>query len=109
MKPYQNTTIPLEAQYLYQRGREMIDQQKEDLALIYLRQAVFIAPGFSKAYRELGNCLARLGRSEEASAYHMKASRIDLMHCGAAVDRTTREGKVENPIAPMQFLTCLSW
>ena len=30
MKPYHNTTIPLEAQYLYRQGREMIDQQKDD-------------------------------------------------------------------------------
>ncbi len=77
MKPYNNTSIPLEAQYLYRRGQEMIDQHKDDSALIYLRQAVFIAPDFLKAYRELGNCLARLGRLEEASAYRMKVSRID--------------------------------
>jgi Flp pilus assembly protein TadD len=77
MKPYHNTSIPLEAQYLYRRGQEMIDQHKDDSALIYLRQVVFIAPGFSKAYRDLGYCLARLGRLEEASAYLMKASRID--------------------------------
>ena len=77
MKSYNNTSTPLEAQYLYRRGLEMIDQQKEDIALVYLKQAVFIAPGFSKAYRELGNCLARLGRLEEASAYRMKALRID--------------------------------
>jgi tetratricopeptide (TPR) repeat protein len=77
MKSYNYTTTPLEAQYLYRRGLEMIDQQKEDIALVYLKQAVFIAPGFSKAYRELGNCLARLGRLEEASKYCLKASRID--------------------------------
>ena len=59
MKLYNNTIIPLEAQYLYRRGLEMIDQQKEDVALVYLRQAVFIAPGFSKAYQELGNCLSQ--------------------------------------------------
>jgi hypothetical protein len=27
----------------------MIDQQKEETALVYLRQAVFIAPGFLKS------------------------------------------------------------
>jgi tetratricopeptide (TPR) repeat protein len=77
MKPSSTNTIPLEAQYLYQRGLEMISQQQEDIALVYFKQAVFIAPGFSKAYRELGKCLTRLGRTEEASVYYMKASRID--------------------------------
>jgi tetratricopeptide (TPR) repeat protein len=109
MKPYCNTTIPLEAQYLYRRGLEMIEQQKEDIALVYLRQAVFIAPGFSKAYRELGNCFARLGRLEEASAYRMKASRIDPIHCGAAVDDVMMKKQDENQTIPGYFLTCLIW
>jgi tetratricopeptide (TPR) repeat protein len=109
MKPYCNTTIPLEAQYLYRRGLEMIEQQKEDIALVYLRQAVFIAPGFSKAYRELGNCVARLGRLEEASAYRMKASRIDPIHCGAAVDDVMMKKQDENQTIPGYFLTCLIW
>ena len=109
MKPYHNSTVPLEAQYLYRRGLEMMDQQKEDSALVYLRQAVFIAPGFSKAYRELGNCLARLGRADEASAYHMKASRIDPIHCGVSADGTTMKGKVKDPAVPGLCLTCLIW
>jgi tetratricopeptide (TPR) repeat protein len=70
-------TIPLEAQYLYRRGIEMMGQQRADLALVYFRQAVFIAPGFSKAYIELGNCHARLGRQEEAAANYRKAAQID--------------------------------
>jgi tetratricopeptide (TPR) repeat protein len=88
MKPQYPGTIPLEAQYLYQRGRDMIDQQKEDIALVYLRQAVFIAPGFSKAYLELGNCLARLGRLEEAAAYYGKATRTNP-HSNAAIAGVT--------------------
>jgi len=109
MKPYYNTTIPLEAQYLYQRGLEMKDQQKVDLALVYLRQAVFIAPGFSKAYLELGNCLARLGRPEEASVYWLKASRIDPVHCDAVADNVTMKGQDVNQTISGQFLTCLIW
>jgi tetratricopeptide (TPR) repeat protein len=89
MKPYHSITIPLEAQYLYRRGREMIGQQKDDRALVYLRQAVFIAPGFLQAYRELGNCLARLGRLEEASVYRMKASSIDPIRYGAAAEASS--------------------
>jgi tetratricopeptide (TPR) repeat protein len=108
MKPYHNTTIPLEAQYLYRRGREMIDQHKEDIALVYLRQAVFIAPGFSKAYQELGNCLTRLGRPEEASAYHLKAHRIDPTHSSIANDKIITKERVEESV-PGYCLTSLIW
>lgn len=109
MKPYHNTTIPLEAQYLYQRGLEMKDQQKMDLALVYLRQAVFIAPSFTKAYLELGNCFARLGRPEEASKYWLIAYRIDPTHGGTTVDGTTIKGQEMNQTVPGQFLTFLIW
>jgi tetratricopeptide (TPR) repeat protein len=109
MKPYHQITVPLEAQYLYRRGLEMMDQKKEDSALVYLRQAVFIAPGFSKAYRELGNCLARLGRLDEASAYRMKASRIDPMPCDGYADGVTMKGTGKDPAVPGQCLTCLIW
>jgi tetratricopeptide (TPR) repeat protein len=108
MKSY-NNTIPLEAQYLYRRGMEMINQQKEDVALIYLRQAVFIAPRFSKAYRELGNCLSRLGHPEEASAYHLKACRIDPIQSGPAVDNKTLPGQIDDQPVPGYCLTCLLW
>ena len=75
MKSNRYHTIPLEAQYLYQRGLEMVRQRKEPDALIFFRQAVFIAPDFLKAYHEPGNCLARLDRQEEAVAYYAKALR----------------------------------
>jgi hypothetical protein len=109
MKPYHNTSVPLEAQYLYRRGREMMDQQKENAALVYLRQAVFIAPGFSKAYRELGNCLTRLGRPEEASVYQMKACRIDSTPCVTADDGITMKRQVEDHSVPGYCLTFLIW
>ena len=89
MKPYHNPAIPLEAQYLYRRGRELIGQQKDDSALVYLRQAVIIAPGFSKAYQELGNCLARLGRMKEASVYRMKAFPVDPTQYSAAAETSS--------------------
>ncbi|RPI40775.1 MAG: hypothetical protein EHM53_00705 [Methanoregulaceae archaeon] len=106
LKPYDNNTIPLEAQYLYQRGMEMVSMKRTDAALICFRQAVFIAPGFSRAYRELGDCLARLGRSEEASVYHMKASRSNLIHCNAEVDGVTLKFEDEGKSTSRQVLTC---
>lgn len=90
MKPSLTTTIPLEAQYVYRRGLQMMEQQRDENALACLRQAVFIAPGFSKAYQELGNCLNRLGRPEEAAACYRKATLIELTGGGPAVTDCTR-------------------
>ncbi len=101
--------VPLEAQYLYRRGQEMMGQKKEDAALILLRQAVFIAPGFSKAYQELGNCLVLLGRPAEASVYYLKASRIDPVRCGAPVDCIATKARSEDQSFPGSSLTCLIW
>lgn len=109
MKPYNAVSAPLEAQYLYRRGREMMDQQKEDIALIYLRQAVFIAPGFSKAYRELGNCLARLGRMDEASVYYQKGSRNDPVSDGSVTEDIPMKGEGGNRSVPGSCLTFLVW
>lgn len=58
--------IPLEAQYLYRKGMELSAQERHEAAARCLRQAVTIAPRFTGAYRELGNCLIRLGRDEAA-------------------------------------------
>jgi len=109
MKPNSNPAIPLEAQYLYRRGREMMDQQKEDVALVYLRQAVFVAPAFSKAYRELGNCLTRLGRAEEAVACHLKAARIDPEQAAEAPGEPSAAAQGSDTPVPGYCLTCLLW
>jgi tetratricopeptide (TPR) repeat protein len=87
MKLNLNIPLPLEAQYLYRRGLEMLDQQKIDAAVTYFRRAVFIAPGFSKAYREMGNCLTLLGHPVEAAASYAKAARIEPP-CYVAVTAT---------------------
>lgn len=89
MKPCITMTIPLEAQYLYRRGLTLMEQRNEEAALACFRQAVFIAPGFSKAYRELGSCLDRLHRPEEASACYRKAMLVELAGYGPLVAGTT--------------------
>lgn len=109
MKEYGVATVPLEAQYLYRRGREMMDQQKEDIALAYLKQAVFIAPGFSKAYRELGNCLVRLGRPEEASGYYQRASRRGPVSDGSVTEGISVKGEGKNRPVAGSCLTFLVW
>jgi hypothetical protein len=87
----------------------MIGQQKDEIGLVYLKQAVFIAPGFSKAYRELGDTFARLGRSEEASAYRMKSSRIDSVLCGSAGEDVIMKKQVGNQTVHGNFPTCFVW
>lgn len=76
MSMYGMYAIPLEAQYLYRRGVDLLEQKKDEAAVKYLRQAIIIAPRFTGAYRELATCLSRTGRMEEAAACSMKLGQI---------------------------------
>ncbi len=76
MKPNHMNGIPLEAQYRFRQGLEMMTLHNHETAVKYFRQAIFIAPGFCKAYDELGKCLEKMGRSGEAAVYREKASRL---------------------------------
>ncbi len=69
--------IPIEAQYLYRKGLEMSAYGQPEKALLYFRQSVFLAPGYAKAQFEMGNCLARLGRYDEAYEKYKRAAEID--------------------------------
>jgi len=69
--------ISVEAQYIYRKAVELAQRGKYETALNYLRQAVTIAPRFSKAFNELGNCLCAMGRDREALAKYEKAIAID--------------------------------
>jgi hypothetical protein len=40
LKPYHNNTIPLEVQYLYPRGMEMVSMKRTDAAVIAMFFAV---------------------------------------------------------------------
>jgi len=69
--------IPIEAQYLYKKAMEMDSKGNTESALRYLKQTIVIAPGYSKALFEMGNCLARLGQHEEARARYEQAVEMD--------------------------------
>lgn len=69
--------IPIEAQYLYRKAQELAGQGKTGMALNYFRQAAVIAPRYSQAYYQMGNCLARLGRIPEAIEKYQRAIQID--------------------------------
>lgn len=69
--------IPIEARYLYRKARELAEQGKTGMALNYFRQAVVIAPRYSQAYYQMGNCLALLGKYPEAIEKYQRAIRTD--------------------------------
>jgi tetratricopeptide (TPR) repeat protein len=69
--------VPIEAQYLYRKAMEMFSLGKTESALKYLKQTMVIAPRYSKALFEMGNCLTKLGQHEEARVRYEQAVRID--------------------------------
>ena len=85
----------------------MVHQQKEDVALIFFRQAVFIAPDFLKAYHGLGNCLARL--VDRKRQLHTMRRR-----CGSTryttipqMTKLSAKGRIEDQFMHGYCLTCL--
>ena len=69
--------IPIEAQYLYRKAMELSVQRQTSMALTYFKQAIVIAPRYTQAYYQMGNCLARLGRYTEAIEKYQRAIHID--------------------------------
>ncbi len=79
--------IPIESQYLYRRALELSKLGKYETALRYFRQAVVIAPRYSTALYEIGNCLLKLEQFDEAIAYYSRALEIDPLNKEAQVKR----------------------
>jgi tetratricopeptide (TPR) repeat protein len=69
--------VPIEAQYLFKRAMDLYGIGKTETALKYLRQTTVIAPRYSKALFEMGNCLTKLGEHEEARVRYEQAVQID--------------------------------
>jgi len=61
------------AQNHYRQASKLLHQGKTEDALHFLIQAVEIAPNYTEALHETGNCLQNLGRCEEASLYYSRA------------------------------------
>lgn len=79
--------IPIEAQYLYRKALELSTIKQYETALRYFRQAVVIAPRYSNAYSEMGNCLSGLGKYDEAIASYNKALDLDPLNTDARIKR----------------------
>jgi tetratricopeptide (TPR) repeat protein len=69
--------MPIEAQYLYKKAMDLYSRGNTESALKYLRQTMVIAPHYSKALFDMGNCLAKLGLHDEAAIRYEQAVRID--------------------------------
>jgi tetratricopeptide (TPR) repeat protein len=67
--------IPADAQSRYRQATLLQGQGKTEDALHCFRQAIEIAPDYTEALHETGNCLQDLGRHEEASEYYSRALR----------------------------------
>ncbi len=80
MGGYNQNQIPLEAQVLYRRAKEMSGHGNYREALKIFSKVVFIAPRFARAQYEMGSCLDSLGRHTEAVERYDKAMQIDPLH-----------------------------
>lgn len=91
--------IPIEAQYLYRKAQELSDRQKYETALEYFRQAVILAPRYSRAVCEMGNCLEKLGNLDEAVSVYNRALSIDPLNTDAQIRRDTiiKHGALDTP------------
>jgi len=69
--------VPIEAQFLYKKALVMFRLGKPESALKYFKQTMVIAPRYSKALFEMGNCLTKLGEREEARVRYEQAFQID--------------------------------
>jgi tetratricopeptide (TPR) repeat protein len=94
--------IPIEAQYLYQKALELSKTERYESALRYFRQAVVIAPRYAKAICQMGDCLEKLGRYNEAVAFYERTLSIDPLNTDAQakMDILTTAGKLNGTQFP---------
>ena len=68
---------PLRRNTSFRKAMEIFRSGNPESALKYLKQTIVIAPGYSKALFEMGNCLTQLGEHEEARVRYEQAVLID--------------------------------
>jgi tetratricopeptide (TPR) repeat protein len=72
---HKSNGIPDEAQNQFRQATLLLDQGKTEDALHGFKQALDIAPNYTEALHETGNCLQHLGRYNEAGTYYSRALR----------------------------------
>ncbi len=94
--------IPIEAQYLYKKALEISNTGRYETALRYFRQAVVIAPRYANAICQMGNCLEKIGRYNEAVAVYERVLSIDPLNTDAQTkkDMITTAGALNGTHTP---------
>jgi len=87
--------ISLEVQFAYRQAVELSRQGNYEVALQRLKQVVTAAPRFAKAFNEMGNCLANMGRDIEALSKFEKALKEDPSYQEAYYNRSKLLKKME--------------
>ncbi len=67
----------VEHRYVYQRGRDLVDEEDYEAAIPLLRKAVELEPDFSRALVSLGYALLETGKNGEAREYLRRAIAIN--------------------------------
>jgi tetratricopeptide (TPR) repeat protein len=87
--------IPLEAIILYRSAVELSWKGHHELALKNLTTAVTLAPQFTAALCEMGQCYKKLGRYPEALSAYDTVLQSFPSHAEAAMNRTWIREKME--------------
>jgi len=69
--------IPIDAQFLYRKALDLVQQERYETALRYFRQATVIAPAYAKAYSAMAACQYYLARYDDAIRLFNHAIEID--------------------------------
>lgn len=72
-----------EAEYLYRQAREKVDQGEYQHAVSILQRAIEIAPQYTHALIELGNCFDYLNQFDDAISFFEKVIGIDPLYADA--------------------------
>lgn len=78
--------IPIDAQFLYRKALELVQQERYETALRYFRQATVIAPTYAKAYSAMAACHYYLARYDDA---------IRLFNHAIEIDPTCEEARIQ--------------
>ena len=96
--------ISIDAQYLYRRAMEQLQQERYETALRYFRQATILAPTYAKAFAAMASCQVNLGRFDDAIRLYNRAIEIDPACDEARLQRDTVANLQDMlRINPLQF------
>ena len=103
--PIVNPPISEAAKLKFEEGKNQVQAQNLEQAVICFQEAIRLQPDYVAAYNQLGNALQGLGRSEEAIAAYQKILEINPNVAAAHFNLGSiwqMQGKYEEAIAAYQ-------